>query len=112
MMVVVDGVDADLEWQLNTALSIGPCPVRVSADTTHGQLRDLHSLEDLRDIHNWDPLFTLRFPDGATRDVFVGRPDDDGSFTLIDASAAAAMEAAVTVEQDPHGIMPEPEPVA
>jgi hypothetical protein len=106
------GVDADLEWQLNGALSIGPWPVCVSADATHGRLRDLDSLEDLRDIHNWDPLFTLRFPNGEKQDVAIGRPDDDGSFTLIDATAAAAMEAVATFDESPDGLLPEPEEVA
>lgn len=106
------GVEADLEWQLNSALSIGPWPVRVSADATHARLRDLDTLEDLRDIHSWDPMFTLRFPDGTTRDVAVGRPDDDGTFILIDADAAAAIEAAATLDEGPNGLLPEPEQIA
>jgi hypothetical protein len=78
----------------------------------HARLRDLDSLEDLRDIHDWDPMFTLQFPDGTTRDVAVGRPDDDGHFTLIDADAAAAIEAAATSDQDPTRLLPEPADVA
>jgi len=93
MMVVMDGVDADLEWQANSMLSIGPWPVHVNDEVTQAQLRDLDTLEDLREIHSWDPIFTLRFPDGATRDVAVARPDDDGTFLLIDARAAAALDA-------------------
>ncbi|BCB88739.1 hypothetical protein Psuf_060520 [Phytohabitans suffuscus] len=106
------GVEADLQWQLNSTLSIGPWPVHVSTDASHARLRDLDALEDLRDIHNWDPMFTLRFSDGITRDVAVSRPDDDGSFTLIDADAAAAIEAATTSDQDPNGLLPEPADVA
>lgn len=57
-------------------------------------------------------MFTLRFRNGTTRDVVVGRPDDDGSFTLIDVNAAAALESAAAVEPGPDGPLPEPEPVA
>jgi hypothetical protein len=108
----VDDLDADLEWQLNTSLSIGPWPVVINADASNGRLRDPDSLEDLRDIHNWSPWFTLRFSDDTTRDVVVGRPDDDGSFTLINAEAAAALEAAAADEPRPDGLLPEPKPVA
>lgn len=108
----VEDLNADLEWQLNTSLSIGPWPVTINADSTHGQLRDPDSLEDLRDIHNWSPWFTLRFSDGTTRDVVVGRPDDDGGFTLTNADAAAALEAAAADEPGPDGLLPEPKPVA
>jgi hypothetical protein len=51
----VDDQDADLEWHLNTSLSIGPWPVVIDADASSGRLRDPDSLEDLREIHNWDP---------------------------------------------------------
>ncbi|WJK41238.1 hypothetical protein O7608_01950 [Solwaraspora sp. WMMA2056] len=105
-------MDADLEWQLNHALSIGPWPVHVSTDASHARLRDLDTLEDLRDMHDWGPMFTLRFPDGTTRDVAVGRPDDDGSFTLIDADTAAAIEAAAASAQDSEGPLAEPADVA
>lgn len=102
-------VDADLEYPLNSALSIGPWPVRVSADNTRAQLADLDGLEDLREIHGWGPMFTLRLADGATRDVVIGRPDDDGTFALVDPAAAAALEVAATAG---HGPLPEPAHVA
>ncbi|WP_412738484.1 hypothetical protein [Krasilnikovia sp. MM14-A1259] len=104
-------MDADLEWQANSTLSIGPWPVRISDDATHAQLHDLDTLEDLREIHGWDPFFTLRFPDGTTHDVAVARPDDDGTFLLIDIDAAAALEAAATHEGT-NDLLPEPEQIA
>jgi hypothetical protein len=109
---MMGGVDADLEWQLNTTLSIGPWAVRISTDLTRARLHDLDALEDLREIHGWDPMFTLRFPDGTTCDVAVGRPDDDGTFALIDADTAIALEAAATFSESPDGVLPEPESVA
>jgi hypothetical protein len=109
---MMDRVDAELEWQLNNALSIGPWAVSVGTDVTHARLRDMGTLEDLRETHNWDPMFTLRFPDGSTRDVAVGRPDDDGTFALVDVDAVTALEAAATFDEGPDGQLPEPERVA
>jgi hypothetical protein len=74
-------VDADLEWWANQSFMLGPFPVVVE-DTRAGRLRDLTNLEDLRQTHDLDPAFTLRFGDGSTIEVIVGRPDDDGRFGL------------------------------
>jgi hypothetical protein len=109
---MMNRVDAELEWQLNTALSIGPWAVSVSNDVTHAKLHDTRTLEDLRETHNWGPIFTLRFPDGTTRDVAVGRPDDDGTFALVDIPTVTALEAAATVKESPDGLLSEPEAVA
>jgi hypothetical protein len=72
---------ADLEWWANSSLMLGPFPVVVE-DVRGGRLRDVDRLEDLRMTHDLDPAFTLRFGDDSTIEVIVGRPDDDGRFTL------------------------------
>jgi hypothetical protein len=108
----MDGVRADLEWRLNTSLSIGPWAVEVSPDLTRGRLCDVGTLEALRETHDWDPVFTLRFADDATIDVAVGRPGDDGTFTLADAEHEMAREAGTPAVESPGGVVPEPGPVA
>ncbi|MEV6345503.1 hypothetical protein [Actinoplanes sp. NPDC051851] len=60
---------------------IGPFRV-VIADVASGKLCDPAQLEDLRQTHDLDPAFTLRFADDSTIEVVVGRPGDDGGFTL------------------------------
>lgn len=80
-------MDADLEWWLNDSTMIGPIPVLVHDDAAAGRLRDIAALEELRSIHDLDALFTLRFRDGSTAEVIVGRPGDDGGFTLTGAEA-------------------------
>jgi hypothetical protein len=74
-------VDADLEWWANSSFMFGPFAVVVE-DTRTGRLQDPAHLEDLRQTHDLDPAFTLRFGDGSTIEVIVGRPDDDGRFAL------------------------------
>jgi hypothetical protein len=86
--------------------------LRAVAGRHHRRLRDLQLLEDLRDTHDLDPMFTLRFPDGATRTVVLGRPDDDGTFELIDGHVAAEWEAAAVFEETADGFPPEPDAVA
>jgi hypothetical protein len=109
----MDLMDADLMWGVNSSLSIGPWAVRISADADRATLHDLGTLEDLREIHNWDPIFTLRFTDDTTHDVVVGRPDDDGTFTITDAGTAVALEQETGGEKaGPGGFLPEPAPVA
>lgn len=75
------GVDASLEWWANGSTLLGLFPVIVE-DVRAGRLRDVVHLEELRQIHDLDPVFTLRFGDDSTIDVVVGRPDDDGRFGL------------------------------
>ncbi|BCY13512.1 hypothetical protein [Actinoplanes sp. L3-i22] len=77
-------MDAELAWDLNDSLFVGPWAVRVSADGTHATLADPGTLADLREIHGWDPVFTLRHPDGTRRPVLLGRPADDGTFLVTD----------------------------
>ncbi|MEV4510241.1 hypothetical protein AB0K00_14900 [Dactylosporangium sp. NPDC049525] len=74
-------MEADLEWWANGSFALGPFPVVVE-DVRAGRLRDVTHLEDLRQTHDLDPAFTLRFDDDATIEVIVGRPDDDGRFSL------------------------------
>jgi hypothetical protein len=105
-------VQADLEWDLSPALSVGPWAVDVSTDGTQARLCDVATLEDLREIHSWSPTFTLRFRDGTSRDVVVRRPADDGTIALSDVGIAIPAEAAAPVAEDPGGPLPEPEPVA
>jgi hypothetical protein len=105
-------VDADLEWGLNSSLIIGPWAVRISPDAEHATLRDLGTLEDLRQTHNLDPIFTLRFTDDTTHDVVVGRPDDDGAFTITDADTAVALENETGQQGGSGGALAEPAPVA
>jgi hypothetical protein len=74
-------VDGDLEWWANSWFVLGPFPVVVE-DVRHGRLRDVTHLEDLRQTHDLDPAFTLRFGDDSRIEVILGRPGDDGRFTL------------------------------
>ena len=74
-------MEADLEWWGNRSFMIGPFPVVVE-DVRSGRLRDAEHREDLRQTHDLDPVFTLRFADASTIEVLVGRPDDDGRFGL------------------------------
>jgi hypothetical protein len=112
MMSGVEDLDAELVWHLNASLSVGPWPVTIDAHGTHGRMPDPGLLEDLRETHGWSPWFTLRFSDGTTHEVVVGRPDDDGSFTLTDADAAEALENTAADEPGPDGMLLEPTPVA
>ncbi len=70
-----------MEWWANGSFMLGPFPVVVE-DIQTGRLREVAHLEDLRQTHDFDPAFTLRFGDGSTVEVIVGRPDDDGRFGL------------------------------
>ena len=74
-------MDANLEWWANTSFMLGPFPIVVE-DAQTGRLRDVAHLEDLRQTHDFDPAFTLRFEDDSTIAVVVGRPDDEGRFGL------------------------------
>jgi hypothetical protein len=62
-------VEADLEWDLVPGLFVGPWAVDLSSDETQARLRDVETLEGLREIHSWSPRFTLRFRDGTSRDI-------------------------------------------
>lgn len=74
-------MDGDLEWWANSSFMLGPFPIVVE-DVRTGRLRDVTHLENLRQTHDLDPAFTLRFGDDSTIEVVLGRPDDDGRFTL------------------------------
>jgi hypothetical protein len=55
-------VEADLEWDLVPGLFVGPWAVDLSSDGTQARLRDVETLEGLREIQ---------------RDV-LGDPGNDG----------------------------------
>ncbi|MFB9410520.1 hypothetical protein [Dactylosporangium matsuzakiense] len=74
-------MDASLEWWANRSTLLGRFSVVVE-DVRTGRLRDVAHLEELRELHDLDPVFTLRFGDDSTIDAVVGRPDDDGRFEL------------------------------
>ncbi|GAB7050896.1 hypothetical protein [Catenuloplanes indicus] len=84
-------MEADLEWWATSSFMVGPVPVVVHEDATAGRVRDLAALEELRFMHDVDALFTLRFRDGSAVEVIVGRPGDDGEFTLTGAEAEAGL---------------------
>ena len=87
-------MNASLEWWANSSFLVGQFPVVVE-DVRTGRLRDVAHLEELRQTHDLDPAFTLRFGDNSTIDVVVGRPDDDGWFgpsDLQDEDTAAFTE--------------------
>ena len=88
-------VEANLEWWGNSSFMIGPFPVVVD-DVRSGQLRDVTHLEDLRQTHDLDPMFTLRFGAGSTIEVLLDRPDDDGRFGLNSSPENATGEFAET----------------
>ncbi|GLW29122.1 hypothetical protein [Actinoplanes regularis] len=74
-------MEGELEWWANSSLLLGPFPVVVE-DVRTGRLRDVTHLEGLRQTHDLDPAFTLRFGDDSTIEVVLGRPGDDGRFAL------------------------------
>ncbi|WP_430781763.1 hypothetical protein [Actinoplanes sp. G11-F43] len=74
---------ADLMWRLNGSLAVGPWPVTISPDLTRATLQNLSTLADVREIHGWNPYFTLQFADDSTFDVTVGHPGD-GTLTLAE----------------------------
>lgn len=92
-------VEAQLEWWANSSFAFGPFPVVVE-DVQTGRLRHTTHLEDLRQTHDLDPAFTLRFGDDTTIEVVVGRPDDEGRFSLT------------ALEETGTGEFTEPEDVA
>jgi hypothetical protein len=74
-------VEATLEWWANSTLAMASFPIVVENERT-GRLRDVTHREDLRQTHDLDEAFTLRFSDDSTIEVLISRPDDDGRFTL------------------------------